>query len=140
MSSTPVVPNPKENLFDFAWIPPRGPDVPANKGYESRLKELADRAQSEAWSFEPAQPFAVLSNYLKYTFKRVSHEGKVQEARDAAGVRIAVFNTGLFTPNYEAIYAFFEANRDPARQPWVLADFLVESDRRLSFLLTPQAS
>jgi len=39
----------------------------------------------------------------------------------------------LFTPNYEPIHAFFEANRDRERQPWVLKDFVVESDRRLAF-------
>jgi hypothetical protein len=134
MTSMPPVHTTTYNLFDFAWIPPRGIDVPASKGYDSRLKELAERAQPETWSTDAAQPFAILGNYMRYTFKRLSHEGKIQEGADSAGVRIAMFNTGLFTPNYEAIYAFFEANRDPNRQPWVLKDFLVESDRKLSFL------
>src|SRR5207302_8876826 len=39
------------------------------------------------------------------------------------------------TPKYEAIHAFFEANRDRERQPWVLKDFIVESDRRFAFFL-----
>jgi uncharacterized protein DUF3825 len=51
---------------------------------------------------------------LRYTFKRLFHEKKIQEGLDGKG------------------YAFFEANRDPTRQPWVLKDFAVESDRRLT--------
>jgi len=130
-----------DNLFDFSWIPPRGVDLPASKGYESRLKELADRAQHETWSADPAQPFLILGNYLRYTFKRLFHEKKIQEGLDSKGVRIAAFNTGLFTPNYEALYAFFEANRDLTRQPWVLKDFVVESDRRLtSFPAKPKTA
>src|SRR5206468_6553871 len=120
---------PSDSLFDFAWIPARGVDVPANKAYESRLKDLADRAQPEKWSFDAAQPYVILGNYLRYTFKRLFHEKKIEESLDSSGTRIASFNTGLFTPNYEAIHAFLEANRDPSRQPWVLKDFVVESDR-----------
>lgn len=121
------------DLFSFAWMPARTPGVPSNKHYEARLKDLAERAQREVWSFDAAQPFAILGNYLRYTFKRLVQEGKIEEASDPAGTKMAAFNTGLFTPNYEAIYAFFEANRDPGKQPWVLRDFLPESDRRLGF-------
>ena len=48
-----------DDLFKFAWIPTRG-DVPASKGYESRLRELADEAQFEPWTFDPANPFEIL--------------------------------------------------------------------------------
>jgi hypothetical protein len=131
MTAPSRTPNSPE-LFDFAWIPPRGPDIPANKGFESRLKDLAERAQPEPWSFDGSAPFAILSNYLRYTFKRLMHQGKILEATDSSGVRIAAFSTGLFTPNYEPLHAFFEANRDPARQPWVFKDFVTESDRKLN--------
>jgi hypothetical protein len=94
---------------------------------------LADRAQPERWSFDPSQPFVILGNYLRYTFKRLFQEGKIEEGLDSAGSKVASFNTGLFTPNYESICAFFEANRDPSRQPWVLKEFVAESDRRLAF-------
>jgi hypothetical protein len=72
-------------------------------------------------------------NYLRYTFKRLFQEGKIEDGTDSGRSRVAAFNTGLFTPNYESIQAFFEANRDPSRQPWVLREFIVESDRRLTF-------
>lgn len=142
MATLSAFPIPTENLFDFAWIPARGPETPSNKAYESRLKELAERAQKEDWSFDTDQPWGILGNYLRYTFKRLYHQGsRILEGTDSAGARVAVFNTGLFTPNYEAIFAFFEANRDQTRQPWVLKDWLVESDRRLGFFrLKPPAA
>lgn len=134
MSTTVVAPvHGAADLFDFAWMPARGVDVPASKAFESRLRELAERAQPEIWSLDPAQPFSILGNYLRYTFKRLTQQQKIEESTDSHGTGIAAINTGLFTPNYEAIYAFFEANRDPSRQPWVLKDFIPECDRRMSF-------
>jgi len=126
-----------DDLFKFAWIPARG-DVPASKGYESRLRELAGKAQFEPWSFDPANPFEILGNYLHYTFKQLAREGKIEEAVDSAGSKIAAFNTGLFTPRFEPIFALFEANRDPSRQPWVFKDFVIEFDRRFVFSNKPK--
>ena len=71
------------DLFSFAWMPARTAGVPTSKHYESRLKDLADRAQPEVWSFDQAQPFAILGNYLRYTFKRLVQESKVEEGTDA---------------------------------------------------------
>ncbi|MFA5911714.1 MAG: DUF3825 domain-containing protein [Vicinamibacterales bacterium] len=133
METTPVLRKPADDLFGFAWMPAKNADIPKSEIYYSRLRELADRAQHERWSFDTEQPLVILGNYLRYTFKRLHQEGKIEEGADAARGKIAAFNTGLFTPNYEPIYAFFEANRDPARQPWVLRDFVVESDRRMAF-------
>src|SRR5580698_143017 len=140
MGTNPTFSTLTDNLFDFAWIPARGAETPTGKGFESRLKELADRAQPEDWSFDVEQPLGVLGNYLRYTFKRlVQQKGKIVEGVDASGAKVAVFNTGLFTHNYEAIFALFEAHRDPTRQPWVMKDWIVESDRRLAFFrLKPQ--
>lgn len=136
MEVTPLLRKPADDLFAFAWMPARGVDVPPSKIYETRLRELAERAQRERWSFDPSQPFVILGNYLRYTFKRLFQEGKIEDGLDANRSKVAAFNTGLFTPNYESIYAFFEANRDTSRQPWVLKDFITESDRRLSFFAT----
>jgi hypothetical protein len=133
MATPSAVTTSTDNLFDFAWIPARGVDTPSSKAYESRLKELAERAQPEDWSFNSAHSYGILGNYLRYTFKRLCHEQKVEEGVDSSEARVAVFNTGLFTPNYEAICAFLEANRDSTRQPWVLKDWVVDSDRRLTF-------
>jgi hypothetical protein len=133
MEATPVLRKPANDLFGFAWMPARSADIPPNKIYESRLKELADRAQPEPWSFDQSQPLVILGNYLRYTFKRLCQEGKIEEGADTGRAKVAAFNTGLFTPNFESIHAFFEANKDPARQPWVLKEFVAESDRRLTF-------
>jgi hypothetical protein len=133
MEASSVLRKPTDDLFSFAWMPAKSAEIPSNKVYESRLRDLADRAQPECWSFDPNQPFVILGNYLRYTFKRLGQERKIEEGLDSARGKVAAFNTGLFTANYESIHAFFEANRDPSRQPWVLKDFIAESDRRLGF-------
>jgi hypothetical protein len=142
MGAPSTLSGPTDNLFDFAWIKPRSPETPANKAFESRLKELAERAQPEDWSFGAEQPYGMLGNYLRYTFKRLSQQkGKIAEGIDSSRAKVSAFNTGLFTPNYEAIFAFFEAHRDPQRQPWVLKEWVVESDRRLGFFeVKPRAA
>lgn len=134
MGTTTVSPRvASDDLFDFAWIPPRGTDIQASKGFESRLRDLAERAQPERWDIEPTQPFSILGNYLRYTYKRLDQQAKIEYGTDLSGGSVAAFNTGLFSPNYESIHAYFEANRDQSRQPWVLKDFVLESDRRMSF-------
>ncbi len=45
--------------------------------------------------------------------------------------KLACFNTGLYTQNFEPIFAFLEANRMPDRQSWVLKGFFKESDYHL---------
>lgn len=124
-----------DDLLRFAWFPGRGTDTPASKALESRLKDLADAALPERWSFDPERPYAILENYLRYTFKRLVQQAKVTEGIDSTGNPVVAFNTGLFTPKFEALYAFFEANRnkDQGRQPWVMKAFISECDRRMSF-------
>jgi Domain of unknown function (DUF3825) len=133
MGTPPVFATPTDNFFDSVWVPARGSETPSNKAFESRLKELAERAQPEDWSFDAEEPYGVLGNYVRYTYKRVFHQNKILAAVDSGGAKVALFNTGLFTHNYEGIFAFLEANRDSSRQPWVLKDWVVESDRRLGF-------
>ena len=60
MEATPVLRKPTNDLFGFAWMPARSADILPNKIYESRLKELSDRAQPEPWSFDESQPWVIL--------------------------------------------------------------------------------
>jgi hypothetical protein len=86
METTPVLRKPTDDLFAFAWMPAKGADIPSNKIYESRLRELAERAQPECWSFDASAPFAILGNYLRYTFKQAAfQEGKIEEGLDKTG-------------------------------------------------------
>jgi hypothetical protein len=82
----------------------------------------------------------MLNSYLRYTFKRLANQkGKILQSADSGGTHVALFNTGLFTPNYEVIFAFFEGNLNSSRQPWVFKDWVVESDRRIAFFKTKPA-
>ena len=122
--STPATPDPAD-LFEFAWMPPN---------FDVKLEELALKAQPERWD-EPGYPgtlkFPVLGNYVKYTFRRIVEEGKVAFAADENDKQVAAFNTGLFTPHYEPIFATFEANSNTAKQPWVLKGWSTLADYRM---------
>lgn len=109
-------------LFEFAQV-----------SIDARLQELAQLAQPENWNYRKAaslRDLPILYNYIHHTFSRILEEGKVafSAARDRA-----CFNTGLITPNYEEIFAFFVPHRNP--QPngpeWYLQKFCRESDRDL---------
>ncbi|QIK78369.1 DUF3825 domain-containing protein [Sphingomonas piscis] len=96
------------DLYEFAYI--HAPD--------ERLKQLAIMAEPEDW--EPLEapdrrPMAVLKSYIKYTFARLAEEGKVILSDDGA---YYVFNTGLVTPNQEAIFALFDRNQNDGQQVW----------------------
>lgn len=75
--------------------------------YNARIKELAEKALPERWSFENKDDNYILKNYLKYTFKKLQDENKVIET-DA----YCVFDTGLFSKYYEPIYAYGEINKN----------------------------
>lgn len=126
-STTPQplhVPDPAD-LFEFAWMPPN---------FDTKLEELALKAQVERWD-EPDYPgslkFPILANYVKYTFRRIVEEHKVVYATDENGKQVAAFNTGLFTPHYEPIFATFEANTNTEKQPWVLKGWSTPADFRM---------
>ena len=101
------------------------------------LDKLAEMALPEKWDFssndwdenDDRPRYAILSNYLRYTFWRLEHEGKVCEDSSSG---FAAFNTGLVNRSYESIYACFEANdREDARQKWVLLGFYGAGEGRV---------
>ena len=96
------------DLFEFAWLP----------DFNQRLKELAELAEPEDWDYhytESEHPYPVLYNYVRYTYRRVAEEHKIELSEDG---QFACFNTGLVTAKQEPIYASFEVNRNPDSQPW----------------------
>lgn len=97
-------------LFEFAFC----------QGYDSKIAYLASLCP-EKWSFGTSSDNVILKNYVDYTFRKLEEEGKVLEEEACA-----IFNTGLFTPHYEPIYAYFIPNRIPGRQKWFLDGFYGE--------------
>ncbi len=75
--------------------------------YNARIKELAEKALPEKWSFEDKNDYSILKNYLKYTFNKLQDEKKVIETDT-----YCTFDTGLFSHYYEPIYAYGEINKN----------------------------
>jgi|GEM_PF-319224 len=120
LSASPVTLDSNTHLFEAAWFPS-----------QTWLNDLAATAQPENWDDGGDGRQSVLFNYLQYTMRRQLELGHWLEVETAEGVRTSAFNTGLFSRHFEPIYAVFEQNRDPSRQPWVLIEWASPSSSRL---------
>ena len=112
------------SLYDFAFCP------------EPCYDRLVDLADHEDWGPNNR----ILKNYLSFSFGRAV--SLVERDADTAATSstlplvlddgLCLFNTGLYTPRYETIYALFEPNaKADARQRWFLKGFFKESDPML---------
>ncbi|GBF08260.1 hypothetical protein DAERI_330001 [Deinococcus aerius] len=105
----------------------------------ARLEELAQLAEPEDWSYQHVrtqEQYPVLLNYLRYTYKRLAeetrqrpHQPKIVTSDDGQAM---TFNTGLVTPNQEAIYAFAAPNQRPDAQPWFLVSWSRRGEMRMN--------
>lgn len=103
-----------QDMFKFAFIP----------NLAESLASLKSLAEPEDWEYHNTQnehPLPVLYNYLKYTYKRLSEEGKISLSKDG---QFACWNTGLVTLGQEPIFAFFEVNRSSNGAPWFFKGFV----------------
>ncbi len=107
-------------LYDQVWFP--------NSDW---YDELADAALEEQWDDDESGRQPILRNYFKYYARRAGEEGIWIEATSPAGITGSAFDTGLLSRHFEPIYAVFEANRDPARQPWVHKEWASPASPRL---------
>jgi len=102
-------------------------------GHNDGLPDLAAIAESEDWDYRntPAKrPNPILTNYISYTYKRLSEERKISLSSD--GQKLC-FNTGLVTENQEEIFALFAPNRKlEAQQKWFLVGWKKRSAHELS--------
>lgn len=106
-----------QQLFQFAYIPK----------YDDAIKALASIADPEDWDFSDSKvkKNVILKNYIEHTFRKVKEEDKIAYSPDN---KYACFNTGLVTKNLEEIFAFFERNRNPGKQDFVLKSFCRKSE------------
>lgn len=90
--------------------------------FKGAISSLAKMALKERWHYkeqDASNPHPVLGKYLIYTFLRLSKEkGKILTSG-----KYAAFHTGLVDRLYEPIYAVFEKNINPDRQPWFFKEF-----------------
>lgn len=111
-------------LFKFAFFP----------NYESVIQNLAENlAHKEDWDYTNSKTknYAILKNYLEFTFKKLKQENKIKFTQDNM---FACFNTGLVTDNLEDIFAFFEIYKNPKpgiTTPYCFKGFLKESDNNI---------
>ena len=95
------------NLFEFAFC----------CHYDRKIAQLANLCP-EKWSFGNNSDNIILKNYIAHTFQKVYDENKI-----IIEDNYSLFNTGLFTPYYEGIYAYFIKNNNENRQKWFFDGF-----------------
>lgn len=108
----------RSQLFNFAYF----------RDFKTAIQKLANMAIKEQWSFSDGNKnsYAILENYLEHTFRRIKFESKIKKSSNN---EYACFNTGLMTPNYSYIFAFFEINKNHnANNPYYFKTFFSESD------------
>lgn len=88
---------------------------------EAFLRDLAEHVQEEEWSFEGGKPYAILHQYITYTFYRLVCQDKICIADDGS---FAAFNTGLQSRRLgEDVFAYFTPSGDNERSPWRFSCF-----------------
>jgi hypothetical protein len=107
-------------LYDLIWFP-----------QQEWWGDLASIALPEHWEDDDSRRLSILFNYVKYYTRRILEEGLWVEATSSSGVKLAAFDTGLLSQHFEPIYAVFEENRNPGRQPWVHKEWAAPSSSRL---------
>ena len=110
-----------EDLFDFAFI----------NNVDQRLDDLAGLCEAEEWGYQNAESdkrHPILFNYLRYSYQRLAEEEKIELSADGLNT---TFNTGVVTPNQEPVFALFERNVIPDRQPWFLRKWCRKGEHEL---------
>ncbi|GAA4829073.1 hypothetical protein GCM10023310_02540 [Paenibacillus vulneris] len=78
-----------------------------------------------------------MENYFQHTFKRLVDETNLLDDENK-NMKIfihndkACLNTGLFTKNFNYIYAYFEINTRQETPPWVFKGFFEESSEKFT--------
>ena len=125
------------DLFEFAYVP----------DWRWHLDELKQMAMPEAWQFrKPSfevknQDTPILERYINTIFRKQAIEYNTAEDEETAMKRFhvenerACFHTGLYTPRYKAIYAYFDRNkRRDSLLDWYFRGFCDEMSPRLKYI------
>jgi len=122
--------------------------------FDKKLDRLKELAIPEQWDYRnpgcdgEQQPNKILRNYIRHTFGRLLDEhstaGTPDEQQSIIYIKedddpkksLACFNTGLFTPKFNPIYALMYKNtRDNNPCPYFFFNFLEESENKLQDVL-----
>ena len=116
--------NSKMNLYDFAYC----------GDFSKKIDRLQSIAIQENWG-KPTDKtnHPVLYNYIVHYFKKAHADKLIVFSKNEKDEKIACFNTGLLTPHYDDIYAYFVVNTSNSNhQEWFLADFLQSGSYKLA--------
>lgn len=118
------------DLFKFA-------NVGGMVSWYKKLNSLEKLALDENWKYKAPsnrsnQENPILENYILHTYKRLAYEYNNAKNDDERHSIIYIcedkvcFNTGLYTKQYENIYAYFMKNKSckkEKQEPWFLIGF-----------------
>ena len=112
----------REKIYQFAYLP----------NYQQKIEDLVQLARKERWDYlndKQSMPHQILVNYINHTFMRLvelqaDHPDKNYVFQDE---NTFCFDTGLFTKNFEPIYALFIPNNPKKKQKWKLKGFYKKS-------------
>jgi hypothetical protein len=107
-------------LYELIWFPSA-----------DWCDDLAGVVLPENWDDDDSGRHPILFNYFKYYTRRVVEEGIWIKSTSPSGSPVSAFDTGLLSRHFEPIYAVFEENRNPGRQPWVLREWATPASPRL---------
>jgi hypothetical protein len=96
------------SLFSFAFC----------ADFDSKISNLA-LLSPEKWSFGSSRDNTILKNYIGHTFLKLEEEDKMLSIPG----NYSLFNTGLYTSFYEAIFGYFVPNKIPDKQAWFFEGF-----------------
>lgn len=116
----------KKTIFQFAYLP----------NYQKQIEDLIQLARSERWDYlhdHQDVPHQILVNYINHTFMRLCELDKKNQGAGYIfqGDSLFCFDTGLFTKNFESIYALFSPNNPGYTTKWVLKGFYKKSSYEL---------
>lgn len=112
----------KFSIYSFAFLP----------DYDAQIENLLNLARSERWDYvHDSSPFKhpVLRNYINHTFLRLFslHQSEPSAGYIYESPSKFCFDTGLFTKNFEPIYALFSPNKPGRAKKWALDGFFKKS-------------
>ena len=116
----------RETFFDFAYRP----------NFREQIENLVSLAREERWDFltDPQNtPHQILVNYINHTFMRLMelNDNFPDHHYISESENHLCFDTGLFTKNFEPIYAFLTPNEPGRKAKWQLNGFYKKSEYEL---------
>lgn len=125
------------DLFEFAYVP----------DWYGHLNELKQMALPESWQFKKPvvetknQDTPILERYIHVIFRKqaIEYNSAINNNRPTQCFHIeneyACFHTGLYTPRYKAIYAYFDRNKkQESTFEWYFRGFCDELSPRMKYV------